>query len=54
MEEKNVTKELSKLSQNTYELTINFINIFGLSDGAKEVLIGLIDLLVETIIEEKE
>ena len=54
MEEKNVTKELSKLSQSTYELTINFINTFGLCDGVQEVLIGLIDLLVETIIAEKE
>ena len=54
MEEKNVTKELSKLSQSTYELTINFINTLELCDWANEVLIRHIDLLVETIIAEKE
>lgn len=54
MEEKKVTKELSKLSQSTYELTMNFIDTFELCDGGKEVLIGLIDLLVETIIAGKE
>lgn len=47
-------KELSGTAQDAYELVIKLINGLNLNDLSKEIVIGLIDILVETIIAEKE